>query len=267
MDDVYETIINAHKILKEQDLDSDTEEFGSLKEKKKYWVPKNLSNKPDISDPRKDLSGPKTQKLLENTPKKTVPYMIKDHKPDEPFSDKRPTTVLDKPRRVTESTVKDPLPVQENIDQNINSNDEMTDEIREELYDDMKTWLEYDDDIKLANEVLKTIKNKKKDLTGKLLDSMDKYKITDMSMGDNKIIYETTSRKETLKKDTIRQKLLDYLNDPDMADNISEYLENSRGKNFSSKIKRKAPPKSKKDKKTITPVIDLNEMMGKYYNN
>lgn len=107
-----------------------------------------------------------------------------------------------------------------------------------EMHSIMRSWLEIDDEIKEINKIAKTLREKKRELTGQLLKDMNTFKVGVLSEGTQQLKYAVSYRKEGYKKSYIEEKLTEYLGDSGVASQIAEYLEESRGKNEKLDIRR-----------------------------
>lgn len=107
-----------------------------------------------------------------------------------------------------------------------------------DMHQSMGSWLELDDEIKEINKVLKILKQKQKDLTGNLLKEMKDHQVGYLTEGTQQLKYNVTFPKQGYKKSYIQEKLAEYLKDPNLAGQLTDYLENSRPRNERVNLKR-----------------------------
>ena len=91
----------------------------------------------------------------------------------------------------------------------------------EEFKHQVKMWIEIDNQIKHINQTIKEKKTIQKHLTEKILGFMSRYNIEDLNTKDGKLRYKITHTKPTVKKNEIKDKLLNYFeHDKDMGKKV-----------------------------------------------
>ena len=112
-----------------------------------------------------------------------------------------------------------------------NTSQEMTESIEEEFLNEfkenVKQWLELDQQIKRLTTATKERRKKKNEINLKIVDFMHKYNIEDLNTKDGIIRYKTTYVKEPLSQKTIKIKLIDmFKNDKSKMEEIENIFTN-----------------------------------------
>ncbi len=109
--------------------------------------------------------------------------------------------------------------------------------------EDVKLWLKLDDDIKTLNDAIKERKNKKNEITPKLLDFMEKHRINDLNTNDGHLKFQKSLRSKPLSKKYLTDRLADFYKNITKSEKIVSFLYNNREKTEISNIKRVYPKK------------------------
>jgi hypothetical protein len=113
---------------------------------------------------------------------------------------------------------------------------------KETLLNNVKSWIELDDEIKTIGKTLKEKRKGKKALTDSLVSTMKGNDIDcfDLS-GGNKLIYTQSKGKKALSKKHLLASLSNFFKgNTQEATNLSEYILGSREDNIKENIRRKA---------------------------
>ena len=112
-----------------------------------------------------------------------------------------------------------------------------------EFKEEVKLWLRLDDDIKKLNEAIKDRKNKKKEITPKLLDFMENHNINDLNTSDGNLKFQKSLRSKPLSKKYLLDRLGDFYKNMQKSEKIVNFIYNNREKTEISNIKRVYPKK------------------------
>ena len=107
--------------------------------------------------------------------------------------------------------------------------------------EDVKTWLKLDDDIKTLNDAIKERKNKKNEITPKLLDFMEKHNINDLNTNDGHLKFQKSLRSKPLSKKYLLDRLGFYFKSEMKGEKVVNFIYNNREKSETSNIKRVYP--------------------------
>ena len=109
-----------------------------------------------------------------------------------------------------------------------------------ELINNVKNWIEIDNDIKELQKVIKEKRKEKKLYTGKLLDIMKSNDIDCFDMKSGKLIYSRRTVKAPLSKKHLFSSLSQYFkNNKDIIDELGQFILDSRAEKVRENIKRK----------------------------
>lgn len=109
-----------------------------------------------------------------------------------------------------------------------------------QLIDNVKEWLEIDNQIKALQKEIKIRRKLKKDITGSLVDIMKTNDIEVMSTSDGQLIRTSRKVKSPLSKKHLLASLSVYFkNDPNIIKELSNYIMDSRPEKLHENIKRK----------------------------
>ena len=104
---------------------------------------------------------------------------------------------------------------------------------KEELIQRIKEWLKIDNDILRLNKEMKELKKKQKTLTNSLVNVMKINQLDCFDINGGKILY-----KKSVSKKPINSKMY-FSTNPSTADEVTEYILNSRESIIRETIKRK----------------------------
>lgn len=111
---------------------------------------------------------------------------------------------------------------------------------KEELVEHIKEWIQIDNEIKMLQKEIKERRNRKKELSGSLLDIMKDNEIDCFDINDGKLLYSQTKVRSSLSKKHLVSCLLQYFdNDKEQAIGLSQHILNSREVKVKETIKRK----------------------------
>jgi hypothetical protein len=130
------------------------------------------------------------------------------------------------------------------IDQNQESddeNDEVFDNNNEEFAEfknNVKEWLVLDDDILTLQKAIKDRKTKKNELTPKISNFMDKFKINDLNTNNGKIKFTKSLCTKPLNKQFLISRLGDFFKDFSKGEKAASFILENRDKEEKIKLKR-----------------------------
>ena len=111
---------------------------------------------------------------------------------------------------------------------------------KEELVEHIREWIQIDNEIKMLQKEIKERRNRKKELSGSLLDIMKDNEIECFDINDGKLLYSQTKVRSSLSKKHLISCLLQYFdNDKEQAIGLSQHILNSREVKVKETIKRK----------------------------
>ena len=111
---------------------------------------------------------------------------------------------------------------------------------KEELINLIKIWIECDNEIKNLQDKLKKKKEDKKNITEQLLDVMKTNEIDCFDVKNGKLQYKTIKTKQPISKKSLLESLSKYFsNDEQMANEVTEFILESRVEKITETIKRK----------------------------
>ena len=111
---------------------------------------------------------------------------------------------------------------------------------KDELLENVRHWIQLDDDIKEYGKLMKTRRLEKKGITTLLVDTMKQNEIDCFNLaGGNKLVYHQNKVKKCLSKKHLTDALTRYLKNNDKAKELSEFILNSREEELKDNIKRK----------------------------
>lgn len=129
---------------------------------------------------------------------------------------------------------------EEDDEEEIN-NDEPLDQNNEEFIEfknNVKEWLHIDDDIATLQNAIKERKNKKNELTPKIMDFMGRFQINDLNTKQGKLKYVKTSSIKPLNKDYLISRLGDYFKDFEKGQKAFQFINNNRDKTEKVSLRR-----------------------------
>ena len=109
-----------------------------------------------------------------------------------------------------------------------------------ELLENVKTWLEIDNQIRGLQKEIRERRKMKKNLTQNLVGIMKTQDIDALNVPDGQLIYNKTKTKSTLSKKHLLTSLATYFkNDQRMVDELTKFIMDSRQEKEKENIKRK----------------------------
>jgi len=114
---------------------------------------------------------------------------------------------------------------------------------KEELVHTIKEWISVEKEIKMLQQDLKQRKQKKKELSETLVNTMKTNEIDCFDINNGKIIYTRNKVRTTISKKHMIASLSQYFNDSDVttAQDITKFILDNRGVVFKDNIKFKEP--------------------------
>jgi hypothetical protein len=111
---------------------------------------------------------------------------------------------------------------------------------KEELVDNIKEWIQIDNELKELQKAARERRERKKELTNNLVNVMRDNEIDCFDVNDGKLIYTKSKVKETMSKKYLLNTLQTfYQNDPVKAKELSEFIMNNRQEKVKENIRRK----------------------------
>lgn len=111
---------------------------------------------------------------------------------------------------------------------------------QQELLQNVKTWLEIDNQIRGLQKEIRERRKLKKELTGNLVNIMSTQGIDALNIPDGQLIYNKTKTKAPLSKKHLFSSLSNYFKDnPRLAEELSKFIMESRQDKEKESIKRK----------------------------
>lgn len=111
---------------------------------------------------------------------------------------------------------------------------------KEQLVDNIKEWIQLDNELKELQRAAKERRDRKKDLTNSLVDVMKTNEIDCFDVNNGKLIYTKNKVKASLSKKTLLNALQNYYkDDPEEGKQVTEFLMNSREEKVKEFIRRK----------------------------
>jgi hypothetical protein len=109
---------------------------------------------------------------------------------------------------------------------------------------DVKDWLTLDDDIITLQKAIKERKNKKNNLTPKILDFMDKFQINDLNTNEGTLKFSKTMYTKPLNKQFLISRLGDFFKDFSKGEKAASFILDNRDKEEKLKLRRVVNKKS-----------------------
>lgn len=111
---------------------------------------------------------------------------------------------------------------------------------QQELLENVKTWLDIDNQIRTLQKEIRDRRKLKKELTDSLVGIMKNQDIDALNVPDGQLIYNKTKTKAPLSKKHLLVSLAQYFkNDQRMVDELSKFIMESRQEKEKENIKRK----------------------------
>tara|TARA_Y100000996_G_scaffold400684_1_gene370926 strand:+ start:1856 stop:2206 length:351 start_codon:yes stop_codon:yes gene_type:complete len=113
---------------------------------------------------------------------------------------------------------------------------------KEQLLNNVRKWIQLDDEIKELGKHLKEKRQDKKNITSLLVDTMKENEIDCFDLaGGNKLIYQKSKLKKTLSKKHLIDAINKYINNTEKAKEMGEFILNSREEQIKENIRRRIP--------------------------
>jgi hypothetical protein len=113
-------------------------------------------------------------------------------------------------------------------------------ETKEELINHIKEWIKIDNEISKFNLEIKQRKNRKKELTVSLVETMKKNTIDCFDISGGSLIYKKSKVKKPINAKSLMEALNNYYKDtPQVADDLTKHILNSRAEVIKETIYRK----------------------------
>ena len=111
---------------------------------------------------------------------------------------------------------------------------------KEELVDNIKKWVGYDSEIKNLQKSMKEIREKKKELTKKLIDVMKNHEIDCFDINDGKLLYTKNKVKTPLNKNNLMIALEKYFeNETVNVEDVTKFILDNREIKIRENLKKK----------------------------
>uniref|UniRef100_A0A6C0JC44 Uncharacterized protein n=1 Tax=viral metagenome TaxID=1070528 RepID=A0A6C0JC44_9ZZZZ len=111
---------------------------------------------------------------------------------------------------------------------------------QEQLLENVKTWLDIDNQIRALQKDIRDRRKLKKELTNSLVDIMKTQDIDALNVPDGQLIYNKTKTKAPLSKKHLMLSISQFFkNDQRTIDELSKYIMESRKEKEKENIKRK----------------------------
>ena len=111
---------------------------------------------------------------------------------------------------------------------------------QQELLENVKTWLDIDNQIRALQKEIRDRRKLKKELTQSLVGIMKTQDIDALNVPDGQLIYNKTKTKAPLSKKHLLVSLAQFFkNDQRMVDELSKYIMETRQEKEKENIKRK----------------------------
>ena len=104
--------------------------------------------------------------------------------------------------------------------------------------ENVKEWITLDDDIKTLNAALKERKEKKKELTPKVLNFMNEYEVHDVKTTDGQLKFSKSVTSKPLNKKYLVSRLGDFFKDYNKGEKAVDFIYENRDKEEKLKLKR-----------------------------
>jgi hypothetical protein len=130
---------------------------------------------------------------------------------------------------------------EENDEIDYNDNMKLLNDDNQEFVDfksSVKEWLTLDDDIITLQKAIKDRKNKKDELTPKILDFMNRFKINDLNTNNGKLKFTKSLQTKPLNKQYLISRLGDYFKDYTKGEKAASFILENRDKEEKLKLKR-----------------------------
>jgi len=113
-------------------------------------------------------------------------------------------------------------------------------ETKEQLVNNIKEWIKMDGEIAKLKSDIKEINNKKKGLTNELVEVMKKNEIDCFDINGGALVYKKNKVKKPINGKTLLVALQNYYKEqPNVAEDLTKHILNSREEQIKETIKRK----------------------------
>ena len=110
----------------------------------------------------------------------------------------------------------------------------------QELLENVKTWLDIDNQIRTLQKEIRDRRKLKKELTQSLVGIMKTQDIDALNVPDGQLVYNKTKTKSALSKKHLITSLAQYFkNDRRMADELTKFIMDSRQEKEKENLKKK----------------------------
>lgn len=111
---------------------------------------------------------------------------------------------------------------------------------KEELVENIKKWVNYDNEIKKLQKSIKEIRDKKKELTKSLIDVMKNHEIDCFDINDGKLLYTKNKVKTPINKHILIIALEKYFkNESVNTEDVADFILNNREIKIKENLKKK----------------------------
>jgi len=107
-----------------------------------------------------------------------------------------------------------------------------------EFKNNVKEWLTLDDDIITLQKAIKDRKSKKNDMTPKILDFMNRFKINDLNTNNGKLKFTKSLQTKPLNKQFLISRLGDFFKDFSKGEKAASFILENRDKEEKLKLRR-----------------------------
>jgi hypothetical protein len=135
----------------------------------------------------------------------------------------------------------------------INMSEEDFNFFKDQLKQEVKEYLDIDDQIKALNKAIKDRRDKKKKLSENILVNMKKFELDVMNTKNGKLVYTESKRKEGLNKKNLIVGLNTYFKNEDKSKEVSKIIMNSR-----AEVKKVTLRRTINKKKTDNNFLSIN---------
>ena len=113
-------------------------------------------------------------------------------------------------------------------------------ETKEQLVNNIKEWIKMDGEIAKLKSDIKERNNKKKELTNELVEVMKKNEIDCFDINGGALVYKKNKVKKPINGKTLLVALQNYYKEqPNVAEDLTKHILNSREEQIKETIKRK----------------------------
>lgn len=113
-------------------------------------------------------------------------------------------------------------------------------ETKEQLVNNIKEWIKIDGEIAKLKSDIKERNNKKKELTNELVEVMKKNEIDCFDINGGALVYKKNKVKKPINGKTLLVALQNYYKEqPNVAEDLTKHILNSREEQIKETIKRK----------------------------